>query len=221
MRRRLTLLTFLALGITAAVIGCTGTVFPDDAHVWGNFNTCLRKVRDTCHHSDIDGGACFASVTGTTQLSIALRGDRSTLLLARPPLSTVGGTQVLERFEVTHDVTASSGLSRAVCGCEVNIRETIRGELLAEAPETSLCSSPDGGTSDGGSTDGGADMGCTPRDGGSHVPTDWLSGASRALDFEEPYPAIRGTIVNEIQATNGDECLCNGCVIEYEFTGFQ
>lgn len=219
MSRRLLALVIVAIAIVATG-SCTRPLFSeyDDAHTWGTYNTCLKRVRDTCHRPGIGDGGCWSTESASATISIALASDQKKFLLARPPLSTVEGEQNGLRFETSHEVTAASGLSRFVCGCEVNVKETIRGELVSTAPERSACASADAGTSDGGVES------CSPidldsPDGGASA--DWLSSEHETIDLEQRFSGIQGTIVNEVTPVIGKTCGCAPCVIEYEFTGVQ
>lgn len=221
MSRRLVFVTTLAIVIGAA-ISCTKPIFSDDSHFWGTYNACLRRVRDTCHDPLVaDGGyaECLSPETATSAISIALAADKKTFRLARPPLSIVEGQQVNERFEVVQTVTASSGLTAAVCGCAVDVQETIRGELLLNAPATSACVATDGGSADAGSSSS-----CTSRDldaPDAGTTTDWLAGGSETIDLDQQYAAIQGTILDQIRPTPDESCGCKICEIEYEFVGVQ
>lgn len=207
----------LPILLISLATGCPSQLsLPNDVHVFGQYQTCLRRVSDTC--GDADAG-CHTQPASTHPMLVGVRRGTSEFLVAREGLEPVAGVLegTLFRVETTEQLPD-------VCGCPAEVVEVIEGELLAlpmgeiscgalvrdggtcgaPAPDAGESEPPDAGEPDAGEPDAGEPDAGEPDAG---------------LDFEQRYPAIRGRVTNEVRATGEGDCPCLPCRTEFELVG--
>lgn len=171
---------------------------PDEAHVFGQYQTCIQRAFDTC----VDANErCRSVPAGTHVFLVGVRRSDGEFLVAREGLDPVAGVLEGTRFRAETTVELPD-----VCGCPAQVTEIIEGELLA-VPLPPMACTPVAGdvcASEPPSTSG--------VDEGDAVTED-------EMDFERRYSAIRGRIINEVRAIGEQDCTCLPCRAEFDFTG--
>lgn len=197
--------------LALAVLGCASPLsLPEDTHVFGQYQTCLQRVSDTCAEAD---AGCRSLPSSTQAVMLGVRRGTDEFLIAREHTAPVAGILEGNRFRVESVVELAD-----VCGCPAEVVEIIEGELLS-VPMGEIACHPlarDGGTCLLAPPDSGDEP-----DAGHHDEEEPDAGDPDAgqLDLSKRYPAIRGKVTNEVRATGDGACPCLPCRAEFELVG--
>lgn len=187
-------------------LGCASPLsLPEDAHVFGQYQTCLKRVSDTCVEAD---AGCRSLPASTQPLMLGVRRGTTEFLLAREHTEPVSGELEGTSFRVESVVELAD-----VCGCPAEVVEIIEGTLLPVPIGEIACQGlqVDGGTCRTQSVDAGE-----PHDESVDAGE---ADAGVELDFSKRYPAIRGRVINEVRARGDGQCPCLPCRAEFELVG--
>lgn len=196
---------YARVGCTLLILmlaGCKGLLtLPEDVHVFGQFQACIQRISDTCVDPD---GTCRSEAAGNHVFLVGVRRGTSEFLIAREGLAPVAGVLEGTKFRAETTVELPD-----VCGCPAEVTEIIEGELLAAPIGAISCEPKD--------IEGGS---CSLQPSGAgDVDDDGDQADGGEVSFERRYPAIQGTVTNEVRAIGGQTCDCLPCRAEFDFVG--
>ena len=171
----------------------------------GRFAVCLRRLSDSCTTSD---GSCRTGAR--TTLGVTLSRGPDGLFLWTPDVdgSAVRGRLTGRRFEL---VTTLSGVDLP-CGCRGDVTETLRGELLVDAPDGGCEDAPSEGTGCAADTASSQLFETAPGD-------DWLRSAPPEPEGGWTPRGVRVWVVDASRPAAEGGCSCAACDATFEAVG--
>ena len=174
----------------------------------GTFQACLHRLTDSCATSET---SCRSRVSETLTIELMEEAD-GVLRWSTAGRVVLEGRRVGLRFELS----SIAPVPAQVCGCEVLVTETVRGELVPAREVTPVCSFPDEeGTCGPEASVASSRLWPVPLPG-----DDWLAGGADDSLSATSFGSIHA-VVDEQLAFPEAGCACEGCSASFELSGVQ